>query len=101
MNKPGWDQGHIPMGYMDVLGCGGYTNTDKIICMIASAHNNFISDGIVEGSIIFIDTEVECHRGNLNVYQCRQGAKTHYKLSRKEPLNAAYIGKVVMAINRF
>ena len=92
---------HAPVGYMDVLGCGGYQNTDKVICMIASAHNNFVNDGIVEGTLIFIDTSCERQRGNLNVYQYQHGAQTRYKLSRKDLPHAAFIGKAVMAINQF
>ena len=92
---------HVPMNYLDMLGCGGYQSTDKVVCMIASAHNNFISKGIVEGSLIFVDTDCECQRGNLNVYRCLNGREPQYKLSRKDVIQATFVGRVLMAVNQF
>lgn len=94
------NQVHAPMGHMGVLGCGGY-NTDNVVCMVASAHNNFVCDGIVEGSLLFIDTASKCQRGNLNVYRYQNGRETEYKLSRKDVLQATFVGKVLMAVNQF
>lgn len=50
---------HIPCGYLGVLGCNGYQNTDKVICMTATGDNNFLNEGIVEGTLLFIDTNGE------------------------------------------
>ena len=94
-------QKHAPGGCMGMLGCDGYQNTDKVICFYASAHNNFISDGIVEGSLVFVDTDCDCLRGNLNVYRRFDGREPQYKLSRKDVPQAAFVGKVVMAVNQF
>ena len=95
------NQVHAPMECMGILGCGGYSNAGNVVCMVASAHNNFISDGIVEGSLVFIDTDCECLRGNLNVYRYQNGRTTQYKLSRKDVLQATFVGKVIMAVNQF
>ena len=95
------NQVHAPMECMGIVGGGGYGNTENVVCMVASAHNNFISDGIVEGSLIFIDTDCECQRGNLNVYRYQNGRTPQYKLSRKDVLQATFVGKVLMAVNQF
>ena len=42
---------HIPCGYMGILGCYGYEVSDKIICLTANGDDNFLNEGIVEGSI--------------------------------------------------
>ena len=51
MNNSVYEGAHAPCGYLGVLGCGGYKNTDQIICLTATGDNNFLSDGIVEGTI--------------------------------------------------
>lgn len=101
MNQSVQLQEHAPASFMGVLGCDGYPNTDQVICFYASAHNNFISEGIVEGSLVFVDTNSECQRGNLNVYRYQNGKESQYKLSRKENLQATFVGKVLMAVNQF
>ena len=94
-------QSHAPVGYMDVLGCEGYQNAANIICMTASGDNHFLSDGIVEGSVLFIDPDSEYQKGNLNVYQYRTKREPQYKLSRKKVPWATFVGKVVMAVNQY
>lgn len=101
MNQAIQIQEHAPASCMGILGCNGYPNTDKVICFYASAHNNFISEGIVEGSLVFVDTDCEYRRGNLNVYRYQNGKEIQYKLSRKENLQATFVGKVLMSINQF
>ena len=101
MNQAIQIQEHAPASCMGILGCDGYPNADKIICLYASAHNNFISEGIVEGSLVFVDTDCDCLRGNLNVYRRLNCREPQYKLSRKEIPQAAFVGKVLMAVNQF
>ena len=64
---------HIPCSYLCILGCGGYKNTEQIICMTATGDNNFLSDGIVEGTLLFIDTSSKFKSGLLNVFKYNSG----------------------------
>lgn len=51
MNSIAQSDNHVPCGYMGMLGCNGYEQIDGIICLIANGDNNFLNEGIVEGSI--------------------------------------------------
>lgn len=101
MNQNVSMQEHAPVGYMGMLGCDGYQDTTNIICMTASGDNHFIAEGIVEGSLLFIDPDSGYQKGNLNVYQYRTRRSPQYKLSRKKVPWATFVGKVVMAINQY
>lgn len=101
MNNSVYEGAHAPCGYLGVLGCGGYKNTDQIICLTATGDNNFLSDGIVEGTLLFIDTNSAYQKGQLNVFRYKSERTPQYKLSRKKIPHAAFIGKVLMAINQY
>ena len=60
---------HAPCGYMGMLGCSGYGNTSNVICMTASGDNHFLNFGIVEGSLLFVDTGKAYTKGVLNVFK--------------------------------
>lgn len=92
---------HAPYGYAGILGCGGYANTDKVICMTATGDKNFTAEGIVEGSILFIDTSSEYQNGLLNVFKYKASRNPQYKLSRRKIPQASYVGKVLMAVNQY
>jgi len=92
---------HAPYGCAGILGCSGYANTDKVVCMTATGDKNFTDEGIVEGSLLFIDTACEHQRGLLNVYKYKANRNPQYKLSRKKIPQAAYFGKVLMAVNQY
>jgi len=92
---------HIPCGYLGVLGCNGYQNTDKVICMTATGDNNFLNEGIVEGTLLFIDTNGEYQKGQLNVFKYKAERTPQYKLSRRRVPQAAFVGKVLMAVNQY
>lgn len=94
-------QEHVPYGCAGILGCGGYTNTDKVICMTVTTDGKFVDDGIVEGSLLFIDTSVEYQKGLLNVFKYKTQRSPQYKLSRKKIPKASYVGKVLMAVNQY
>lgn len=89
-----------PCGYMDILGCKGY-NTKNIICVTANGDNNFLNEGIVEGSILFVDTSEKYKSRQLNVFKFKEETNPQFKLSRTKVTGATYIGKVLMAINQY
>lgn len=92
---------HAPCGYMGILGCNGYENADKIICLTANGDNNFLNEGIVEGSLLFVDTSGKFQEGLLNVFKYKANISPRYKLSRNKIAGASFVGKVLMAINQF
>ena len=92
---------HIPCGYMGILGCNGYEVSDKIICLTANGDDNFLNEGIVEGSILFVDTNGKYEEGLLNVFKYKSNISPQYKLSRNKVAGALFVGKVLMAINQF
>ena len=101
MNQTTQAEKHVPYSCFGILGCNGYKDTDKVICMTASGGNNFASEGIVEGSLLFIDTTCECQSGALNVFKYKAERTPQYKLSRRKIPHAAYVGKVLMAVNQY
>jgi len=92
---------HVPCGYMGILGCNGYEKADKIICLTANGDNNFLNEGIVEGSILFIETSSKFQEGLLNVFKYKSNISPQYKLSRNKVAGATFVGKVLMAINQY
>ncbi len=92
---------HIPCGYMGMLGCNGYEQIDNIICLTANGDNNFLNEGIVEGSLLFIDTNSKYQEGLLNVFKFNANISPQYKLSRNKVAGATFVGKVLMAINQY
>lgn len=92
---------HTPCGYMGMLGCNGYGNTSKVICLTASGDNNFLDEGIIEGTILFVDTGEEYKKGLLNVFKYKADQTPQYKLSRRKIPHATYVGKVLMAVNQY
>lgn len=90
-----------PCGYADILGCNGFQNTKGVVCMTANGDNNFLNEGIVEGSILFIDTNQKYAQGQLNVFKFRENTNPQYKLSRTRIKEAIFFGTVLMAINQY
>jgi len=101
MNKEVFTNQHEPCAYRGIIGCNGYTNTSNIVCMTANGDNNFVDEGIVENSILFIDTSVEFVEGMLNVFKLQANCSPQYKLSRKDILNAEFFGKVIMTVKQY
>ena len=94
-------QNHQPCKMKDVIGCDGYTNTNNVVCMTANGENNFIDEGIVKNSLLFIDTSESFIAGMLNVFKLQPDCSPQYKLSKDKVPNASYFGKVIMAINQY
>ena len=89
-----------PCGFHDILGCQGY-NTKSVVCMTANGDNNFLNEGIVEGSILFIDTNQKYTQGQLNVFKYRENTNPQYRLSRTKVKDATFFGIVLLAINQY
>ncbi len=70
----------MPAAYFDILGCRGFDNTEDIVCMTANSDNNFLNEGIVEGTLLFIDTGKTFEEGLLNVFKYDEETTPQYKL---------------------
>ena len=101
MNSVVFSEKHVPCGYMGILGCNGYEGTDQIVCLLANGDNNFTSEGIVENSILFVNTTGGYMPGALNVFAEGSKGNESYVLSRNEIENAAYFGRVLMSVNQY
>lgn len=100
MSKVSYSVTHAPYRYMGILGCGGYDPNSTIICLTANGENHYLKEGIVEGSLLFVDTNEVFRRGELNVFQTSSD-EPKYKLARNKPRNSTYVGKVLMAVNQY
>ena len=89
-----------PCGYMDILGCNGY-DTKNVVCVTANGDNNFLNEGIVEGTLLFVDTSEEYKAGQLNVFKFKEEVTPQLKLSRTKLSGTTYFGKVMMAVNQY
>lgn len=92
---------HTPCGYGEILGCSGYGEVKNIVCMTANGDNNFLNEGIVKGSILFIDKDEKFQEGFLNVFKYKKKLSPQYKLSRTKIAGAAFFGKVIMTVNQY
>lgn len=89
-----------PCGYRDILGCNGY-EPKNIVCVTANGDDNFLNEGIVEGTILFVDTSIKYKQGQLNVFKFKEEVSPQFKLSRTRVSGTAYVGKVLIAINQY
>lgn len=90
-----------PTAYLDILGCRGFDNTTDIVCMTANGDNNFLNEGIVEGSLLFIDTSKTFEEGLLHVFKFDEETNPQYKLSRTKIDGATHYGKLMVALNQY
>ena len=93
-------ESHRPCCSDGVLGLSGYTGVESIICFTANGDNNFLNEGIVETSVLFVDTAKECREGLLNVYR-RANAETPFKVSRTPIDGAEYFGRIILTVNPY
>ena len=82
---------HQPDYENGVLGCRGYAPTG-FKSFFAGDEGNYIEDGIVENSIVFVQTMYGFEEGKLNVFLLPDGKE--YKISRTL-LPGEYIGQAV------
>ena len=92
-----YNEKHPPRIYKDILGCSGYYQK-SLICFFANGDNNFVDDGIVENSLLFIDTEKSFDEKKINVFQL---SDHRLKLSKKTINSSKYIGRVISVINQY
>lgn len=90
-----------PIACFGSLGCRGFENTVDIVCMTANGDNNFLNEGIVEGSLLFIDTSKDFEDGMLNVFKFKEDVIPQYKLSTTKIPDATHFGKLVLALNQY
>lgn len=91
---------HAPCSVNGIVGCDRYENTDSIICLIANNDNNFLNEGIVKKSIIFLDTKGKYEPGKLNVFE-REHELPKFKISRTQLPEAGFVGRIIMTANQY
>lgn len=91
---------HAPCSLNGIVGCNCYSNTDSIICFIANGDNNFLNEGIVEKSILFVDSGGTFEAGKLNVFE-QENNTPKFKISRAQLSDGRFIGRVVMCANQY
>ena len=101
MNTAALLEKHTPGKQFDIIGCSGYSNMNNIVCLTASADNNFIEEGIVQGTLLFVDKDSTYEKGKLNVFRYKRDRSPQYKLSRTKIPNGSFIGTVFMAVNQY
>lgn len=91
---------HSPCSVDGIIGCSGYSNVESIICLIANDDNNFLNEGIVEKSIVFVDTKGTFENGKLNVFE-RKDCTPKLKISRVRLPDSKFIGRIIMCANQY
>lgn len=101
MNNAALLEKHAPCMHAGVIGCEGYANTTNIICLTANDDNNFLEEGIVQGTLLFVDADSTYEKGKLNVFRYKRKQNPQYKLSRSKVPKSAFVGTVIMAVNQY
>ena len=79
-----------------VLGIRGYLDEpESVFCLVAATGEKFLNKGIIDDSLIFVDSNLPCSENELNVY-CVPGG--YFRLSEKDEPDAFYAGRVVMTV---
>lgn len=102
MNQLCCSEKHHPQMSHGVIGLGGflYSDMSSTFCLIANGDNNYLNEGIVLNSQLFIDPNAEFREGALNVF--RQNDKQFpFKLSRTAFPAGEYAGRIFMTINHY
>lgn len=86
---------HTPDYNEGVLGCRGYAPIG-IIALTAGDVGHFIQKGIVDGSIVFVQTLYPFEEDQVNVFFVNDEEGEHYKLSTKK-ISGRYVGQAVGA----
>lgn len=92
---------HTPCMHAGVIGCSGYSEKNNIICLTASDDNNFLQEGIVQGTLLFVDADSTYEKGKLNVFRYKRERSPQYKLSRTKVPKGSFVGTVFMAVNQY
>lgn len=93
---------HKPQKLCDVIGLGGFSRKElsSVFCLIANDDNNYLNEGIVLNSLLFIDPTMDFREGALNVF--RQNDEVFpFRLCRSQFPNAEYAGRIFMTINHY
>ena len=93
--------GYKPYNYKNVIGIFDVLENRDLCCLIANDDNNFLKEGIVEGSLLFVDRNEKYIDGSLNVFKYNDTREPQYKLSRTKVRDASYIGKVMITMNQY
>lgn len=92
---------HPPKMVRDVIGIGGFERErrESVVCLHANDDNNFLKEGIVRNSLVYVDTSAEFKDGALNVF--KTGGKVPFKLSRTTIPDKEYIGRIFLTVNQY
>ena len=92
---------YCPCKHKNIIGVFDKKHGRDLVCLIANDDNNFLKEGIVEGSLLFVDRNEEYIDGSLNVFEFNDNREPKYKLSRTIVNDASYIGKVMITMNQY
>lgn len=99
MNRVVISEIHKPSMKEGIIGCGGYTKKpDRLYCLIVNGDGLYLNDGIVNGSIVYVDADAPYEIDKLNVFVNDVG---QYELSVDRRCDDRYLGRVIMAINKY
>lgn len=88
---------YFPSSADGILGIQGLTSKpENIFCLVADANGKFLSRGIVNGTLVYVDSDSAFAADNLNAYF---DVDKGYFLSSSEDKDALYAGKVIMTVN--
>ena len=102
MNQLCYTEKHQPQSRYDVIGLGGFDpdRTEPVFCLLANDDNNFLNEGIVLNSQLFVDPNTEFREGALNVF--RQKDDTYpFKLYRTVFPGGEFVGRIIMTVNYY
>lgn len=85
-----------PALHSKVIGVKGmFEEPESVFCLVADTGDKFLNKGIVNDSLVFVDSNLPCSENKLNVY-CLPGG--YYRLSEKDDPDAFYAGRVIMSV---
>lgn len=99
MNRVMLSGRHEPCIREEVVGCDGYAyKFDCLYCLIVSESRRHVNDGIVENSIIYVDSSIPYEKDRLNIFVNDMG---EFELSASRENDKDYSGRVIMTINQY
>lgn len=73
---------YIPGSCGDVIGVAGYQPKGKIVSYVANDSRGILPHGIVNGSVIFVDTKASYKEGDLIVIKDSRNKKDGVRISK-------------------
>lgn len=102
MNRLRYTENHQPQMRYDTIGLGGFDpkRMEPVFCLLANDDNNFLNEGIVLNSQLFVDPNAEFREGALNVFR-QNNYDYPFKLYRTVFPDGEYVGRIIMTVNYY